>query len=53
MRHRATLVLLFIVMVAAAPGATAAGQRDSMIVSVAWLASHLRDSNLVLLHVGT
>jgi thiosulfate/3-mercaptopyruvate sulfurtransferase len=30
----------------------AAAQRDQMLVSTAWLAQHLHDPNLVLLHVG-
>jgi thiosulfate/3-mercaptopyruvate sulfurtransferase len=36
-------------------GATrpAAAQRDRMVVNTAWLAQHLRDPNLVLLHVGS
>ena len=29
------------------------GQRDQMLVSTAWLAQHLHDPNLVLLHVGS
>ena len=29
-----------------------AGNRESMIVDAVWLASHLKDPNLVLLHVG-
>lgn len=32
--------------------AFAASPRDAMVVSVPWLAEHLSDSNLVLLHVG-
>jgi thiosulfate/3-mercaptopyruvate sulfurtransferase len=31
---------------------TAQTPRDSLLVSTAWLTSHLQDSNLVLLHVG-
>lgn len=34
------------------PGSVCAGNRESMIVDAAWLASHLKDRNLVLLHVG-
>jgi thiosulfate/3-mercaptopyruvate sulfurtransferase len=30
----------------------AAAPRDEMIVSAAWLAAHLEDANLILLHVG-
>jgi len=32
--------------------AAAASPRESLVVSPAWLASHLKDANLVLLHVG-
>lgn len=35
----------------AAP-ASAATPRDALVVSAAWLAQHLKDPNLVLLHVG-
>lgn len=31
---------------------SAQSPRDSLLVSTSWLASHLRDANLVLLHVG-
>ena len=34
------------------PGSVCAGNRESMVVDAAWLASHLKDPNLVLLHVG-
>ncbi len=33
-------------------GTVLAGPRDSMLVDAAWLAKHLNDPNLVLLHVG-
>jgi thiosulfate/3-mercaptopyruvate sulfurtransferase len=33
-------------------GKTATAQRDQLLVSTAWLAEHLHDPNLVLLHVG-
>ena len=33
--------------------ARAATPRDTMVVSVAWLAAHADDANVVLLHVGT
>src|SRR5262245_21823643 len=46
------LLVLVLVLVLAAPAHLAGRERDSMIVSVAWLASHLRDPNVVLLHVG-
>jgi thiosulfate/3-mercaptopyruvate sulfurtransferase len=53
MRLPIVLVVLWCVLVATPTPACASGQRDSMIVSSAWLASHLKDPNLVLLHVGT
>ena len=44
-------------MVAAPPLAAAqapdAGARDRLVVSAAWLAEHVKDPDLVLLHVGT
>jgi thiosulfate/3-mercaptopyruvate sulfurtransferase len=52
MRRRSIAVVL-VLLVVGAPTVLAGGDRDSMIVSVAWLASHLKDPNLVLLHVGT
>ena len=33
-------------------GTALAGPRESMLVDSAWLAKHLKDPNLVLLHVG-
>jgi thiosulfate/3-mercaptopyruvate sulfurtransferase len=44
--------ILFTVFCAAAVACGSHGTRDSMLVSTAWLAGHLRDSNLVLLSVG-
>lgn len=41
-----------IVALVLAAGAGAAAPRDSLLVSTAWLAEHLKDPNLVLLHVG-
>jgi thiosulfate/3-mercaptopyruvate sulfurtransferase len=38
-----------VLLLAAAP---APGPRDAMLVSAEWLAAHLNDPNLVLLHVG-
>lgn len=35
-----------------APRVPAASPRDALVVSVAWLAQHLKDPDLVLLHVG-
>jgi thiosulfate/3-mercaptopyruvate sulfurtransferase len=40
------------VMLLAAPAAFAKSPRESMVVNTAWLAAHLKDPNLVLLHVG-
>ena len=34
------------------PHASAQSSRESMLVTTAWLAQHLKDTNLVLLHVG-
>lgn len=50
MIQRVAIVALAL-MLASLP-VRAGGGRDSMIVSAAWLASHLKDTNLVLLHVG-
>ena len=47
-----TLVLFSALAVLAAAPATADGVRDSLLVSPAWLAEHLKDADLVLLHVG-
>lgn len=44
--------VLAVVAIAAARGATAGQPRDSMLVSTTWLAEHLNDADLVLLHVG-
>jgi thiosulfate/3-mercaptopyruvate sulfurtransferase len=55
MKPRSIFVALCCVLAAssmARPSSSASGERDSMIVSASWLASHLKDSNLVLLHVG-
>jgi thiosulfate/3-mercaptopyruvate sulfurtransferase len=52
MRLRTMLVVLCCAFAATPTPACAAGERDSMIVSVSWLASRLKDPNLVLLHVG-
>ena len=51
MKTSALAILLTAVM---AFGVSPAAQspRDSLIVSPAWLAAHLKDANLVLLHVG-
>ena len=43
---------LLIALCIAASVAQAGTPRDTMIVSASWLAKHINDSNLVLLHVG-
>ena len=52
MKARTMLAVLCCALLATPTPACAAGERDSMIVSASWLASHLKDPNLVLLHVG-
>ena len=47
-RQGLTTTVLLTVVTAAAPAQT----REPLLVSPAWLAEHLRDSSLVLLHVG-
>ena len=49
MKRFAVAVILSIIFV---PLNARAGNRESMIVSAEWLASHLKDRNLVVLHVG-
>ena len=44
--------ILFAVLALAASAALAATPRDSMLVTAPWLAKHINDSNLVLLHIG-
>ena len=51
MRIRSSLLVAAVVALFA-PG-FAHAQRDQMLVSTAWLAKHLHDPNLVLLHVGS
>jgi len=43
---------LCLFLVASATTLPAAGPRDELVVNVAWLNQHLKDPNLVLLHVG-
>ena len=43
--------LCLLLLLVAVP-AMAASPRDSMLVSAAWLRAHIKDPNLVLLHVG-
>lgn len=40
------------ILVLAAATLSASGPRDSLVVSTTWLAAHVHDPNLVLLHVG-
>ena len=46
------LCVLPILLPCGAAPAAAATPRDALVVSAAWLAQHLKDPNLVLLHVG-
>jgi thiosulfate/3-mercaptopyruvate sulfurtransferase len=50
MRFRTSLALLSCGALAA--GAQTSSSRDAMLVTTSWLAQHLKDPNLVLLHVG-
>lgn len=53
MRALRTSVLIALAALAAAPSRTsAAPARDALLVSADWLAEHISDKNLVLLHVG-
>ena len=53
MRVLRTCVLVALAALAAATSRTnAASARDTLLVSADWLAEHLSDKNLVLLHVG-
>jgi thiosulfate/3-mercaptopyruvate sulfurtransferase len=54
MRPGATVRTRFVILAALAFGIThaAVAQRDQMLVNAEWLARHLHDPNLVLLHVG-
>jgi len=49
--NRIAVAVALVLALAPLP-ARAGAKRESMIVSAAWLASHLKDPNLVLLHVG-
>ena len=44
--------ILALALASPASPAAAASPRDSLVVSTAWLAQHLKDPDLVLLHVG-
>ena len=46
------LSLCLLLPYASPPVAKAASPRDSLVVSTAWLAAHLHDPSLVILHVG-
>ena len=50
---RRSSVLLAAIVISLGAGRPAAAQRDQILVSTAWLAKHLKDPNLVLLHVGS
>ena len=52
MRVFRAVCLLAVVTSLAGTTVHAADSRDSVVVSPAWLAQHLKDPNLVLLHVG-
>jgi thiosulfate/3-mercaptopyruvate sulfurtransferase len=47
-----TLIRVFPIVFLLALGTSGATPRESLLVSPAWLAQHLHDNNLVLLHVG-
>src|SRR6186713_2994324 len=49
--HLSSLAAVALLLFAAAP-ARAAAPRESLLVSTAWLAEHIHDADLVLLHVG-
>ncbi len=51
--RRSSLVLAAVIVASLGIGRPAAAQRDQILVNTAWLAKHLKDPNLVLLHVGT
>jgi thiosulfate/3-mercaptopyruvate sulfurtransferase len=56
MRHALTAALAVVVTASASIGAaqsTDAAARDRVVVATAWLAQHVADPDLVLLHVGT
>ncbi|HXT68437.1 MAG TPA: rhodanese-like domain-containing protein [Vicinamibacterales bacterium] len=51
MRTKTIAFVLSLVLISLAPAA-AQSPREALVVSAAWLADHLKDSNLVLLHLG-
>ena len=44
--------LAFAVLLESRPAVSAQSPRDTLVVSTSWLAAHLKDANLVLLHLG-
>jgi thiosulfate/3-mercaptopyruvate sulfurtransferase len=52
MRLSPIVLLVALLALVAGIDARAADSRDALVVSPAWLAQHLHDDNLVLLHVG-
>jgi thiosulfate/3-mercaptopyruvate sulfurtransferase len=52
MRRYATMIFACVFWLVGAGDAVAASPRDDLVVSVGWLATHLDDVNLVLIHVG-
>jgi thiosulfate/3-mercaptopyruvate sulfurtransferase len=48
-----SFALIAAIAMAAAGNAQAASPRDQLVVTPAWLAAHLNDKDLVVLHVGT
>ena len=50
--RRSFLALAATIALSLGTGRPAIAQRDQMVVNTAWLAKHLKDPNLVLLHVG-
>jgi thiosulfate/3-mercaptopyruvate sulfurtransferase len=48
-----SFALIAAIAMAAAGNAQAASPRDQLVVTPAWLAAHLNDKDLVILHVGT
>ena len=51
--RRSLLAFAATIALSLGSGRPAPAQRDQILVNTAWLAKHLKDPNLVLLHVGT
>jgi thiosulfate/3-mercaptopyruvate sulfurtransferase len=49
---RVSLAAMFLCSLVSARAVSAADSRETLVVSPAWLAQHITDANLVLLHVG-